>query len=40
MESMVQIVPEISDNGVVLLCRAETPGLREVREDKWGLAVN
>ena len=38
--SEAEIVPEISDNGEVLTCRVETPGIREITEDEWVLPVN
>ena len=37
--SSIVIVPEMTDSEATLQCRAETPGLAEVREHKWQLPV-
>merc|ERR1719507_2662786 len=38
--SSTQFVPRISDSGLPLTCKAETPGLQPVLEDVWRLPVH
>ena len=37
--SSIVIVPEMTDSEATLQCKAETPGLEEIREHKWQLPV-
>ena len=37
--SSIVIVPEMTDSEATLQCKAETPGLAEIREHKWQLPV-
>jgi len=38
--SSTYIVPQMSDSGLVLVCRVETPGLQEIKENEWKLPVH
>ena len=37
--SSIVIVPEMTDTEATLQCKAETPGLAEIRQHKWQLPV-
>ena len=37
--SSIVIVPEMADSEATLQCKAETPGLAEIMENKWQLPV-
>lgn len=38
--SSTYIIPQMSDSGLILMCRVETPGLPEIKENEWKLPVH
>ena len=38
--SSINFIPKVSDHETSLLCRVETPGLQDVKEDEWILQIH